>query len=376
MCQAIINKKQTQTFNVLGLKKIDIYIIRKFLGTYFYSILLLTLIIIIFDISEKIDDFIEKDAPLKAIIFQYYLNFIPYFVNMFSGLFTFIAVVYFTSRMASNTEIVAILNGGISFWRMLLPYLISGIFLTVLSFGLMNYVIPHTNRILRNFEKQYIKEPFKSHEMNLHMQLQPGTFVYLENFNSTSKVGYRFSLEKFDSTSMTLKLKADVITWDSIHSQWKMKNYVIRRIRSRGESIYQGRDKDTTFAFKPADFMTDIEDAKIMTYSQLNKFIEKEQMRGSTLSRQFDLEKYKRLTYPFANLVLTFIGVALSSRKVRGGIGMHLGMGIGIAFTFILLLQVTSVFAIFGNLPASVALWIPNIIYSIVAIILLRMAPK
>jgi lipopolysaccharide export system permease protein len=361
---------------LLGLKKIDLYIIRKFLGTYFYSILLLTVIIIIFDISEKIDDFIEKDAPLKAIVFQYYLNFIPYFVNMFSALFTFIAVVYFTSRMASNTEIVAILNGGVSFWRMLLPYLVSGIFLTLLSFALMNYVIPYTNRSLREFEKQYIKNPFQVHEMNLHMQLEPGTFVYVENFNSIGKIGYRFTMEKFDSTGMKMKLKADMIAWDSIHSRWKMTNYLVRNIKPKGEKVYHGRETDTTLSFSPADFMVDIEDSKIMTYSQLNRFIERERMRGSTIYRQFNLEKYKRLTFPFANLVLTFIGVALSSRKVRGGIGMHLGMGIAIAFTFILLLQVTSVFAIFGNLPASVALWIPNILYSIVAIILLKLAPK
>lgn len=361
---------------MLGLKKIDIYIIRKFLGTYFYSIILLTVIIIIFDISEKIDDFIDKDAPLKAIIFQYYLNFIPYFVNMFSSLFTFIAVVYFTSRMASNTEIVAILNAGISFWRMLVPYMISGVFLTLLSFGLMNYVIPYTNRDLRAFEKLYIKNPFKSNEMNLHMQLEPGTYVYVENFNSIAKIGYRFSLEKFDSTGLTTKLKADMITWDSIQNQWKMSNYSIRKIQPDGEILYQGTETDTAMAFSPSDFMVDIEDAKMMTYNQLNKFIEREKMRGSTLTGQFNLEKYKRLTFPFANLVLTFIGVALSSRKVRGGIGMHLGMGIGIAFTFILLLQITSVFAVFGNLPPGIALWIPNIIYSIVAIVLLKMAPK
>ncbi len=361
---------------MLGLKKLDFYIIRKFLGTYFYSILLLTVIIIIFDISEKIDDFIEKDAPLKAIVFDYYLNFIPYFVNMFSSLFTFIAVVYFTSRMASNTEIVAMLNAGISFWRILVPYLVSAIFLTVLSFALMNYVIPYTNRDLRAFEKRYIKNPFKSNEMNLHLQLEPGTYIYVENFNSIGNIGYRFSLEKFDSTGLKLKLKADMITWDSIQSRWHMTNYLTRKIQSNGETVYQGTETDTVMKFTPADFKVDIEDAKIMTYTQLNKFIEQEKMRGSTLTGQFNLEKYKRLTFPFANIVLTFIGVALSSRKVRGGIGMHLGMGIAIAFTFILLLQISSVFAIFGNLPASIALWIPNFLYSIVAIILLKLAPK
>lgn len=363
---------------MLGFKKIDIYIIRKFLGTYFYSILLLTVIIIIFDISEKIDDFIEKDAPLKEIVFGYYLNFIPYFVNMFSALFTFIAVVYFTSRLASNTEIVAILNGGVSFWRMLYPYLVSSIFLTVLSFGLMNYVIPHTNKNLRIFEKQYIKNPFQQREMNMHMQLEPGTYIFVENFNSIGKIGYRFCLEQFDSTGQTMKLKlnADMIAWDSIQNRWKITNYLIRRINPNGESIYKKESNDTVFAFTPDDFMVDIENAKTMTYSQLNNFIKREEMRGSTLSRQFDLEKHKRLTFPFANIVLTFIGVALSSRKVRGGIGMHLGMGIGIAFTFILLLQVSSVFAIFGNLPAAIALWIPNLLYSIIAIFLLQLAPK
>ena len=208
------------------------------------------------------------------------------------------------------------------------------------------------------------------------MQLKPGTYIYVENFNSLANIGYRFTLEKFDSTGLALKLKADMITWDSIHSQWKMTNYVTRRFRQTGESINLGTEKDTVMAFSPADFKVDVEDAKMMTYDQLNRFIEQERMRGSTLTGQFNLEKYKRLTFPFANLVLTFIGVALSSRKVRGGIGMHLGMGIAIAFTFILLLQVTSVFAIFGNLPAGIALWIPNFIYSIVAIILLKMAPK
>ena len=221
---------------MLGLKKIDIYIIRKFLGTYFYSILLLTVIIIIFDISEKIDDFIEKDAPLKAIIFQYYLNFIPYFVNMFSALFTFIAVVFFTSKMASNTEIVAMLNAGISFYRLLVPYFISGIFLTVLSFALMNYVIPYTNRNLRDFEKVYIKNPFRSNEMNMHMQLEPGTYIYVENFNSIGKIGYRFSLEKFDSAGLRLKLKAEMIAWDSIQNRWKMTNYTIRKIQAGGST--------------------------------------------------------------------------------------------------------------------------------------------
>jgi lipopolysaccharide export system permease protein len=358
------------------LKKIDIYIIKKLLGTYFYSILLLAVIIIIFDISEKIDDFIDRKAPLSAIIFDYYLNFIPYFVNMFSSLFTFIAVIYFTSRMAANTEIIAILSNGVSFWRMLRPYLISAIILTLLSFVLMNYVIPFTNRSLRNFEKVYIKNPFRVNEMNIHMQIRPDTLIYVENYNNAVNIGYRFSMEALGKEGLTMKMTADMIKWDSIKGRWKASNYCIRTIHENREILKRGRELDTTMAFRPDDFITDIEDAKIMTFHQLNKYIEKEKLRGNKSVGKFSLEKYKRITFPFANLVLAFIGVALSSRKVRGGIGMHLGMGIAIAFTFILLLQVTSVFAVFGNLPPAIALWIPNLLFAIVAIFLLRTAPK
>ncbi len=360
----------------LRLKKIDIYIIKKFLGTFFYSILLLAVIIIVFDVSEKIDDFIDKKAPLSAIMFQYYLNFVPYFVNMFSSLFTFISVIYFTSRMAANTEIIAILSNGISFWRMLRPYLISAIIITVLSFALMNYVIPYTNRSLRDFEKAYIKNQFRTNEMNIHMQLRPDTLIYVESYNNLDNIGYRFTMEALGKDGLKMKMTADMIKWDSIRSNWKASNYCIRYIQENREILKRGRELDTTMAFGPEDFVVDIEDAKIMTFNQLNRFIDKEKLRGSKNVGKFSLEKNKRITFPFANLVMTFIGVALSSRKVRGGIGMHLGMGIAIAFTFILMQQVTSVFAVFGNLPPSISLWIPNIIFAIVAIFLLRAAPK
>lgn len=360
----------------LGLKKIDVYIIRKFLGTFFYSILLLTVIIIIFDISEKIDDFIDKKAPLNAIVFQYYLNFIPFFVNTFSSLFTFISVVFFTSKMAGNTEIIAILSGGINFWRMLRPYFISSLLISVMSFGLMNYIIPHTNKGLRNFEKAYIHKPYQIRDMNIHMQLRPDTTIYVENFNNSSQIGYRFTMEAFDSTGLRMKMVADLIRWDTAKQMWNVSNFYTRKIYNNREIIRQGKSLDTTFAFTPDDFVLDIEDAKVMTFGQLNDFIKRERQRGSSVVKQFDLEKYKRITFPFANLILTFIAVALSSRKVRGGIGLHLGLGIAIAFTFILLLQVTSVFAVFGDLQPSIALWIPNLLYAIVAFWLLIKAPK
>jgi len=367
----------------LLLKKLDIYIIKKFLGTFFYSILLLAVIIIIFDISERIDDFLEKEAPLKAIVFDYYLNFLPYFVNMFSALFTFIAVVFFTSRMAANTEIIAILNGGVSFWRMLRPYLISAVFLTLLSFVLMNYVIPHTNRVMREFEKRYIKNPFRVKDTNIHMQLDKETYVFVESYNNVSNIGYRFTMEKIDSTGLQYRFTSDMISWDSIAKNWKGSNYTIRYLGGIQEKLIRGRSIDTTFnapgkeaLFTPSDFVIDIEDAKIMTYRQLSDYIQREKLRGNSIVAKFEVEKFKRIAFPFANIVLTFIGVALSSRKVRGGIGLNLGIGIAISFTYILLLQVTSTFAIFGNLRPSLALWIPNLIYAILALVLLMRAPK
>jgi len=367
----------------LLLKKIDIYIIKKFLGTFFYAILLLAVIIIIFDISERIDDFLEKSAPLKAIVFDYYLNFLPYFVNMFSALFTFIAVVFFTSRMASNTEIIAILNSGVSFWRILRPYLVSSVILTLLSFALMNYVIPHTNRSMREFEKRYIKNPFRVKDTNIHMQMDKETYIFVESYNNVSSIGYRFTMEKIDSLGLKYRFTSDMITWDSINKSWKANSYTIRFLGNRQERLLRGRVTDTTFnapgkeaLFTPSDFVIDIEDAKIMTYRQLSDYIKRETLRGNSTVMKFEVEKYKRIAFPFANIVLTFIGVALSSRKVRGGIGLNLGLGIGIAFTFILLLQVTSVFSVFGNLKPSLGLWIPNIIYGLVALFLLIRAPK
>lgn len=358
------------------MKKIDIYIIKKFLGTFFYAISLLIIIVIIFDISEKIDDFIEKKAPLNEIIFSYYLNFIPYFINLFSYLFTFIAVIFFTSKMASNTEIVAILSSGISFRRFLIPYLISALFLAFMSFYLANFLIPVTNQKMLTFEKNFLKNPFHSSNINIHMQINPGTFIYLESYNNFDNIGYKFSIEKFNNEKLYFKLKSDRIIWDSISEKWKLKNFYIRTLNGMDEKIIKGKEIDTILNFKPADFTTDIEDIKTMNYTQLRNFINNEKMKGSENIKEYEVEKHKRIAFPFATLVLTLIGVSLSSRKVRGGIGMHLGLGIAITFTFILFMQITTVFATFGGLSPLLAVWLPNIIFGIIGIYLLKIAPK
>ena len=358
------------------MKIIDKYIIKKFLGTFIYAISLLIMIVIVFDISENIDSFIKNNAPLKAIIIDNYLNFIPYFINLFIYLFTFISVIFFTSKLAGDTEIVAILSSGISFRRLLLPYLIASLLLGIFSFYLGNFLIPVTNHDRRVFKNTYMGKLAKDNDRDIHLQLSPGTFVYVETYNSEHQVGYKFSLEKFQDQKLVYKLMADRISWDTSINKWNLKNFYIRTIDSSGQHIFKGAEKDTTLAIKKRDLYTIKEDFEEMDLYELNDYISSEKKKGSIAYKKYEIEKHKRLAGPVAIIILTFIGVALSSRKVRGGIGMHLGIGIGLTFSYILLLQMSTVFSTMGSLSPLVAAWIPNIIYFFIGIYLLYKAPK
>lgn len=359
------------------MKKLDYYIIKKFIGTFFYAIALLSVIIIIFDISENIDDFIEKKPSLYAIVFQFYANFLPFFINKFSALFTFISVIFFTSKMAADTEIIAILNSGVSFNRMLRPYLISATFLALVSFVLTNFVIPETSENMHEFQKKYLKgEKFGGNKSNIHIQIDPGVFAYVESFNVKQNTGFRFTLERFNEKGMVYKLTGDNIAWDSLNNQWKIEKWVKRYITDKGEKLSRGEKFDTILNLKPDDFNIDVDYAVYMNYRELRDFIATEKIRGSGNLLKFQVEKHARIAYPFATIILTLIGVSLSSRKVRGGIGLNLGIGISITFAFILFMQVTTVFATFSNLPPGLAVWIPNILFGILGLYLLRLAPK
>lgn len=358
------------------MKIIDLYIIKKFLGTFIFTIIIICLVAVIFDISEKIDDFIEKKAPLKTIVFDYYLNFIPYFANLFSPLFVFIAVIYFTSRMAANTEIIAILNSGISFRRLLLPYFISAFIIAVFSFYLAGWVIPRANVIRLNFENIYIKNPFVYKARNIHQQVKPGEFLYFESFNNFENIGYLFSYEKYNGDELYYKLLADRIRWDSTVNKWTVENYFIRHIDGLNEKVETGMQLLEEYNFKPEEFSRRMNYIEAMTNDQLGDFIDQEKLRGSENVVYLQVEKNKRQATPFAAFVLTLIGVSLSSRKVRGGIGKQLGLGIGISFTYILFQQVSTTFATNGNVPAIIAVWIPNIVFAVIGLYLLRIAPK
>ena len=358
------------------MQKLDWYIVKKFLGTFFFSISLILLIVVVFDISEKIDDFIEKDAPLRGIIFDYYLNFIPYFGNLFSPLFTFVAVIFFTSKMANNTEIISILSSGISFNRFLRPFMLSAGLLAVLSFTLSNFIIPPANSERLEFENTYIKNPYKNRDKDIHMQIRPGQFIYMQSYNTKRNIGYKFSMEQFENNELQEKLFCNYIKWNETTENWTVHNYFIRKIDHLNEEIIEGDTLVLTINLHPNDFNVRRSMVETMNMFQLNDYIKEERMKGSKNLVFHIIEQQKRFAYPFATLILTIVAVAMASRKVRGGIGLHLGLGLLISFAYILFMQVSTTFATNGDLSPIIAVWIPNLLFASLGLYLLKKAPK
>lgn len=356
------------------LHKIDFYIIRKFLGTFFYAIALIISISIVFDVSENIDDFISKDVPIKAIVFDYYLNFIPYFANLFSGLFTFIAVIYFTSKLAYQTEIIAILCSGVSFNRLMRPYLVAASVIILFSFILGNYIIPPANLKKVEFRNQYIGNRKNKTEKFIHRQIEPGVFVYISEFTSND-VGHDFTIEKFEDQQLVSKLSSDYIKWDRERNKWVIHNYYIRDIDGNKETIRSGVQKDTTLNMTPEDYKVVDNIVETMTLPKLNESIATLRLRGVN-TIEYEIEKHRRRANAFSAVVLTIIGVSLASRKVKGGIGFHLGLGLLLSFSYILFMQITTVFTSSGMLAPWLAMWIPNITYGALAYYLYRRAAR
>jgi lipopolysaccharide export system permease protein len=359
------------------IKIIDRYIIRKFLGTFFFSILLIIAIAIVFDTAEKLDDFMNKHAPFNAIVFDYYLNFIPYFVVLYSHLFTFISVVFFTSKMAYNTEIVAILGSGVSYKRLLWPYFISATIIALFSFTLMNFVLPNANKVRLQFEEQYIRDnPVSYNSRNIHKQVSPGVVIYMASYNNIQNQGYKFSIEKFNNGKLVSKLMADYINWDSVKHKWVIRDYYIREIRGMKEKIITGTTIDTALNIYPADFKRRSNAVESMAFTELNNYIAQQELQGSESIESSLLERDKRVSLPFATYVLTLIAVCVSSRKVRGGTGLHIGIGLGFCFSYIIFMQFSSQFAISGSLSPLLAVWLPNFVYAGIGYYLYRQTPK
>jgi len=359
------------------LKILDRYIIRKFILTFFVALILIIGIVIIFDISEKIDDFVSNQAPLRAVIFDYYLNFIPYFMNMFSPLFVFITVIFFTSRMAANTEIVAILSCGISFHRMMVPYIISAFMIFLLSLSLNLWVIPKANAVRIPFETRYVKGMDSFTSRNVHYQTAPGEFVFVESFSSWNNTAFRLTLERIEDNKLVSKISAETAVWDSTKCCWTLKKYFIRDYTDNLEDhIRSGAKLDTAINLSIEDFYRNKKTVTTLSRKELDEYIETQQLRGDAKVRESLIEKHTRLALPFSAFILTIMGVALSSKKKRGGIGWNIGIGIGLAFTYILFLRFSEMFVYTGALPPGIALWLPNVIYAFIAGFLYKIAPK
>lgn len=377
--ERIYGKKSfRETLVGLRIRIIDLYIIRKFLGTFVFSLILILTIAVVFDFAEKIDNFMEKEAPAKAIIFDYYMNFIPFFATLFAPLFVFISVIFFTSKMSVNTEIIAILNSGMSFRRMMWPYFLSALVIAIFIYLLTNFVIPDANMKRMDFEDKYYRRTSRRVQvMNVHRQVYRNIYIYMESFNPLSMSGRNFTIEKFDDDGMLQsKLSSMWVKWDTATQRWTVGNYYIREIGREGEVITRGMQTDTTLTITPDDLSRDPDFVHTMTYNDLRRYISLLRLQGSDEIKLFLIEKHRRFSSPFAVFILTLIGVSLSSRKVRGGIGMNIGIGLGLSFTYILFMQFSSQFSLKGNLDPMLAMWIPNIIYAIVALVLYRIAPK
>ncbi len=357
-------------------KILDWYIFKKFIVTFFIALLLIIGIVIIFDISEKIDKFVANEAPLRAIIVDYYLNFIPFFINMYSAMFVFITVIFFTSRMAANSEIVAILSGGVSFHRMMVPYIVASALIALLSLGLNLYIIPRSNQERLLFERDYVKDK-RTAVRNVHYQISPGEFVFVESFSTWNNTAYRFTLESIENNQIVSKLSAETAVWDSLTGAWKLNKYFIRDYTTgMTDQVRSGARKDTVIALTVDDFYRNAQTVQTLPYNELRQLIRTQNMRGDSNVMYAEIEKHNRWAMPFSCIILTIIGVSLSSRKKRGGLGWNLALGIALAFSYILFQRFAQMFVFTGVMPPGLAIWIPNFLFAIIAAFLYRMAPK
>ena len=361
------------------IKRLDWYIIKKFIGTYVFSILLIMAIAIVFDVNQNLSKFIQYHAPLKAIVFDYYMNFIPYYANLFSALFVFISVIFFTSKLAGNSEIIAMLASGVSFKRLMRPYMISCVLISMLSYYLSAYVIPQGNIMRQNFETTYKNKKKTTAAENVQLQVGKGVIAYIQHYDNTTKRGYGFSLDKFEDKKLVSHMTATDIQYDTISDtkfQWRANNWKIRELKGLREHITSGVRKDTVIMMEPADLVYSKGQQETFTSPELYDFITKQIDRGSGNVVQYQVEYHKRIAASFASFILTIIGMSLSARKRKGGMGMYLGLGLALSAMYILLQAISSTFAVNANFPPMIAAWIPNIIFAVVAYFCYRQAPN
>lgn len=360
-------------------KRLDWYIIKKFIGTYIYSIALIISISIVFDINENLTKFAQYHAPLEAIVFDYYLNFIPYYSNLFSPLFVFVAVIFFTSKLAGNSEIISMLAAGVSFRRLMRPYMLSCVLISGLSYYLSAYVIPHGNVIRQNFETMYKNKRKNTAADNVMLQVGNGVVAYIQHYDNNNKRGYGFSLDRFENKKLVSHMTAMEVQYDTISDSkyhWTVSNWKVRELKGLREHITSGVRKDTLIQMEPTDLVYSKGQQETFTSPALREYISKQVNRGSGNVAQYEVEYHKRIASSFASFILTTIGLSLSSRKRKGGMGMYIGIGLALSFGYIMLQTVCATFAINANTPPMLAAWIPNLIFAVVAYCCYRKAPN
>ncbi len=359
------------------MKKLDLYIIKKFLGTFFFMLGTIMSIAIVFDVSEKLEKLVKTQAPFDEIILDYYLNFVLYYGNVFSSLLIFLSVLLFTSQMAQRTEIVAIFASGISFRRLMFPYFVGATILVGVSLYFTHYQLPIANQQRLEFANKYLHKQYRIKDKNLHRQIDDETIAYFQSFSPANNYGSKFSIERWNTDGeLTYKLLAERANFDSTTGSWVIENYFIRELTNGDDIISSGNKMDTILPLKPADFGQRLNIASTMSTKELSAYIEEERKRGSDKTVHFEIEKYQRTSYPFATYILTMIGVSMASRKSRGGIGVHLASGVVIAITYIFAMKVTTVAATNAGLDPMLAVWIPNAFYLLIGIYLFSKAQK
>lgn len=362
------------------LGRVDHYIVYKFLSTYIFLITIIVVIAVIFDFNEKIDKLTQSHAPMQKIIFDYYVNFVPYFANLFSPLFVFIAVIFFTSKLADNSEIIAMKSTGMSFRRLLRPYMFSAALIALTTYLLGAYVIPQSNVARVNFENRYIKKKTDITSVdNVQMQVDTGVVAYITHFENVTKSGYGFSLDKFVDKKLVSHLTAQSIQYDTLSDRrfsWTLRQYKIRTLKGMREKLESGQKLDTIIVMEPKDFFYVRGQQETMTVPELDEFIDRQKLRGAAGVSTFEVEYHKRFATPFAAFILTLIGVSLSCEKRKGGMGASIGVGIALSFTYILFQTVSATFAINAGWPAMFSVWLPNIIFALIAAVLYRRTPQ
>jgi len=366
------------------MKIIDRYILKKILSTFFFVVLILMSIITVIDVTEKMDKFAKNNLSTETIL-GYYIDFLPWVAGLITPITVFIAIIYVTSRMAGHTEIIAILSSGVSFKRFLLPYLMASVVIGSISFALNGFVIPQATKSRLAFELQYFNNRYYFEARNIHLQMSPDVYLFIQNYNNVSNIGYQFSLEKFDKNVLMEKLTADNIKWDSAKQKWTLSYWKLKHVNGIFNSTSKddvtllekkGESIDTTLAISPKDFEAQERSYEGMTTPELNEHIAKLKFRGATGVKMYEVEKQVRYATPFSTFVLVFMGVVVSSRKSRGGTGLQIALGFVLAFIFILFFMLSRTFAEAGEIPPVVAAWIPNLVFSALTLGIYTFTPR